>query len=85
MVYSLHDYYFQIQCQLYCEGKEWCDYVVRTEKDISIQRITRDNKWWEEQLPRIKNFYFNALLPELACPRYRQGGIREPDIIPDIS
>lgn len=74
-----HDYYFQVQCQLYCENREWCDFVVRTEKDISIERIPRDRKWWEEQLQKLEDFYFHALLPELACPRYRQGGIREPN------
>ena len=74
-----HDYYYQVQCQLYCENKEWCDFVVRTEVDISIERIHRDRKWWKEQVqPKLNDFYFNALLPELACPRYRQGGIREP-------
>ena len=36
-VYSLkrrHDYYFQIQCQLYCDGREWCYFVLRTEKAL---------------------------------------------------
>lgn len=82
ITYSLkrrHDYYYQVQCQLYCEGREWCDFVVRTEKGIFIERISQDNKWWKEQIPKIKEFYFKALLPELACPRYRQGGIREPN------
>ena len=74
-----HDYYFQVQCQLYCEEREWCDFVVRTDKGIFIERITRDSKWWEEQVPKLKDFYFKSLLPELACPRYRQGGIREPN------
>ena len=25
-----HDYYYQIQCQLYCCNVDWCDFVVRT-------------------------------------------------------
>ena len=25
-----HDYYYQIQCQLYCYNVDWCDFVVRT-------------------------------------------------------
>lgn len=79
MLKRRHDYYFQVQCQLYCENREWCDFVVRTEKELSVERITRDRKWWDEQLQKLKVFYFTALLPELACPRYRQGGIREPN------
>ena len=37
-----HNYYFQVQCQLYCSEKEWCHFVVRTERDIHVQRIYWD-------------------------------------------
>ena len=67
-----HNYYYQIQCQLYCTNKAWCDFVLRTNKDIHIKRIYRDQKWWGVQLEKV------LLLPELAVPRYRHGGIREP-------
>lgn len=73
-----HDYYYQVQCQLYCTDKNWCDFVLRTNKDIHIERINRDVKWWDTQLPKLRKFYFSSLLPELACPRHRHGGIREP-------
>ena len=29
-------------------------------------------------MPKLKYFYFDVLLPELAYPRYDHGGIREP-------
>ena len=32
-----HDYYYQIQCQLFCDSKEWCDFVVRTQKELHIE------------------------------------------------
>ena len=48
-----HDYYHQIQCQMYCVDKEWCDFVVRTEKAIHIERIYRDKEWWDQQLPKL--------------------------------
>ncbi len=73
-----HDYYYQIQCQLYCTNKEWCDFVVRTEKEMHIERIYRDRKWWDQQIPKLNAFYQDALLPELACPRLGKGVIREP-------
>lgn len=73
-----HDYFFQIQCQLYCADKEWCDFVVRTEKDLYIERIRRNRIWWDKQLPKLKAFYEDALLPELVCPRFGKGAIREP-------
>lgn len=73
-----HDYFFQVQCQLYCVDKDWCDFVLRTNKDIYVERIYRDRRWWDAQIEKLRKFYFNALLPELACPRHRRGGIREP-------
>ena len=72
-----HNYFYQVQCQLYCCDLEWCDFVVRTEKDIHIERIYRDRRWWESQLQKLRELYFNSLLPELACPRKGRGGIRE--------
>lgn len=73
-----HDYYYQIQCQLYCANREWCDFVMRTDQVLHIERIYRDRLWWDEQLIKLEKFYFKAMLPELACPRYMKGGIREP-------
>lgn len=73
-----HDYYFQVQCQLYCTDKGWCDFVLQTNKDLHVERIYRDKKWWGSQLAKLRKFYFAALLPELAVPRHRRGGIREP-------
>ena len=70
-----HDYYYQVQCQLYCDDKQWCNFVVRTDKELHVERIWRDTDWWQQQLPKLKSFYFDSLLPELACPRYHKGGI----------
>ena len=73
-----HIYYYQVQYQLHCVDQHWCDFVVRTNKDMYIERIYRDTKWWDGQLEKLGKFYFGALLPELASPRYKCGGIREP-------
>ena len=73
-----HDYFYQVQCQLYCTGKVWCDFVVRTNKSIHVERIHQNKDWWNPQVNKCQKFYFNALLPELACPRYGKGEIREP-------
>ena len=53
-----HDYYYQIQCKLYCADKEWCDFIVRTNKDMHIERIVRDRKWWDSQMEKCHKFYF---------------------------
>ena len=73
-----HDYYYQVQTQLYCTARHWCDFIVRTNNDFHIERIYADKVWQENNIPKLKEFYFSALLPELACPRHHKGGIREP-------
>ena len=72
-----HDYNYQIQCQLYCTQRDWCDFVVRTGKDIHTERVLRNASWFESNLSKMKKFRFNCMLPELACPRFRKGCIRE--------
>ena len=32
-----HPYYFQVQGQMAIGNREWCDFVVYTNKDISVQ------------------------------------------------
>ncbi len=73
-----HDYYYQVQTQLYCTGRCWCDFVLRTDNDLHIERICTDQAWQKANLLQLKEFYFFALLPELACPKHHNGGIREP-------
>ncbi len=73
-----HDYYFQVQCQLYCTEKMWCDFVVCTRKDMHVEHIHRDRKWWGTQLAKLRKFYFTALLPELALPRRHPRAIEHP-------
>lgn len=73
-----HNYYFQVQCQMYRCDVNWCDFVLRTNKELHVERINRDQAWWNEQLSKLKVFYFESLLPELSSPRYGKGGIREP-------
>ena len=73
-----HQYFYQVQCQMYCCDAAWCDFILRTDKALHIERISRDKEWWQQQIPKLRNFYFGALLPELSCPRHGKGGIREP-------
>ena len=51
-----HEYYYQIQCAMYCTNRKWCDFVVMT-KTIHVQRITFSDKFWSTVLPKLKTFY----------------------------
>ena len=46
-------------------------------KDIHIERIYYQKEFWIKVLPKLKEFYFTAILPELASP-LGSTGIREP-------
>ena len=65
-----HNDYYQVQCQMFCTDTSWCDFLVRTEKDIYIEKINRERMWWESKLKILRTFYFDFLLTELAHPTY---------------
>ncbi len=74
-----HDHYVQCQMMMKVADRPWLDYVLSTEVGPPfIQRVTRDQEWWQDKLPKLTFFNFEALLPELAHKRYNCGGIREP-------
>ena len=63
-----------MQCAMFCTNRHWCDLVVLT-KSLNIERIFADPEFKLKTLPKLRHFYFTAILPELACP---QAVIREP-------
>ena len=73
-----HQYYYQVQGQLFCTGREWCDFALSTTVECYVERIHVDRELWATILPKLKSFYFSVLLPELAYPMFYNGGIREP-------
>jgi len=40
-----HDYYYQVQCTMFCAQRPWYDFVVMA-KTLHIQRITYDPGFW---------------------------------------
>lgn len=53
------EHYDQIQGCLQIFDRQWCDYVVysTSDKKIFVQRIRRDDKYWQEVLyPQIQDF-----------------------------
>ena len=55
----------QVQCQLFCTQRSYCDFVVWTEKEVRIERIYPDNAFWLEHVQRVKHFFTVGILPEL--------------------
>ena len=77
-----HTYYFQIQGQMNIINLPWVDFIVRTLNpyQIHIERVYKDHiLWTTKMLPKLKAFYYEAMLPELASPlNGSPHGIREP-------
>lgn len=64
-----HPYYSQVQGQMAITGRKWCDFVLFTEKGLSVERIPFDENFWRsELLPKLIDFYDNCLGPEIVSP-----------------
>ena len=54
-----HDYYYQIQGQLYCSNRDVCDFIVYTKKELKIFKIEKDEPFISDMLSKLECF-FNA-------------------------
>ena len=69
-----HPYYSQIQGQLAVTERKWCDFVIFTNKGISVERIEYDHDFWEGKLlPKLIDFYDNCLCPSIVSPVHLLG------------
>ena len=44
----------------------WCDFVIWTPHGTHVERINFDTEHWNAVKPKLRDFYFKAVLPELA-------------------
>ena len=63
----------QVQYHLFCTQRNYCDFVVWTEKDIHFEHIYPDASFWMENISRVKQFFNTAVLPELVGKFYSRG------------
>ena len=69
-----HSYYAQVQGQMAVGQRPWCDFVVYTTKQISVQRIGFDESFWKDALlPKLSAFYDNCVCPEIVSPVHALG------------
>jgi putative phage-type endonuclease len=54
---DLQHYWHQIQMQLHCTKREWCDFFQWTPNGQRCERVERDPLWWKVNAPTIKAFY----------------------------
>ena len=69
-----HLYYAQVQGQMAVGGRPWCDFVVFTNKGLSVERVAFDDDYWQKTLlPVLESFYDNCLGPEIVSPVHALG------------
>ena len=51
-----HSYYAQIQGQMALGERPWCDFVIYTQTDISIQRMYLNKGYWQQNLLKLLSF-----------------------------
>lgn len=59
-----HAYYKQVQGQLAITGAKWCDFVVYTNKGMSIEHIICDDNFWSTLKNTLQSYYFKNFLPK---------------------
>ncbi|CAN7988358.1 unnamed protein product, partial [Ixodes hexagonus] len=66
---STHRYYYRIQGQLHLTKRDYCDFFMWAPNDTFLQRVTRDDSFWQRCVGQLRSFYFGHLLPEILDPR----------------
>ena len=79
---SIHDqphYYAQIQFQLYCTDRKFCDFYQWSAYGDKLERVDYDEAWIDENLPKLQEFYedysIELLSPEAyLAPKHKNVG-----------
>ena len=66
-----HQYYHQVQLQLYTSGASWCNFCVYTTKNIAIEQIYLDELWQQTEIPNLDSYFHEQMLPEIVSPQLK--------------
>ena len=58
-----HDYYHQVQGEIYATEAKWCDFVMWTTQSTLIIRVFPYRDWVAECLPKLSDYYKRHFLP----------------------
>lgn len=50
-------YYAQMQVEMACTGRSWCDFYQWTPNGDYLERVEYDQKWFTDNLPALLEFY----------------------------
>lgn len=52
-----HEYYYQVQGQMMCTGRRYCDFVIFTFEDFKVCRIERNEEFIAIMTQQLESFY----------------------------
>jgi putative phage-type endonuclease len=55
-------YYAQIQFQLYCTDRTWCDFYQWSARVHKLERVEINEEWLDKNLPKLGDFYAEYLI-----------------------
>lgn len=65
-----HEYYFQVQMQLFVASFEIAHFVVWTNLGLQIIEVPADKGFWSLNYPKTVSFFKNVILPEMIGQYY---------------
>ena len=75
-----HSYYYQVQLQLHvCYDALYADFVVWTQTETVVERIYRDDQFFEDCLDNARHFFIYGILPEIIGKWYTRIPVAEED------
>ena len=60
-----HPYFYQVQAQMFCTNRRYCDFFIWTEKGWYLERILFDAKFFDECIAKSRCIFFNSIMIEL--------------------
>lgn len=72
---SSHQYYYQVQAQMGIYQIDNADFVIWTQKDISVERVPFNIEFWKDMTIKLERFYKKAMLKEILTDRIARGKI----------
>ncbi len=72
-----HSYFYQVQTQLHVCKVDYCDFVMWTEQNVVIERITTDRDFFDSLIEHIEHFFKYGMLPEIIGKWYTRKPIAD--------
>ena len=54
-------YYAQIQIQLWCTGRQWCDFYQWSAHGYKLESVPRNDEWIAQNITKLSDFYQDYL------------------------